>query len=114
MAFFLDVFNKILKVNDKKIFIIFDKNGNIWFAMRDLFKALGYTNLNKAINNIDIDKNNVKYYKKIRVSPRGDTLSNIQPNKKYVNESGLYEILSKSTKPFAKTFMNKYFKEIMP
>ena len=114
MAFFLDVFNKILKVNDEKIFIIFDKDGNIWFAMRDLFKALGYNNVDNRINKMDIDVNNVKYYKKIRVCTRVQTLGNIQPNKKYVNESGLYEILSKSTKPFAKTFMNKYFKEIMP
>jgi prophage antirepressor-like protein len=45
--FFMDVFNKLLKINDKTIMIIFDVNGNIWFKFRDLLKALGYTSLTK-------------------------------------------------------------------
>jgi prophage antirepressor-like protein len=43
----MDVFNKLLKINDKTIMIIFDVNGNIWFKFRDLLKALGYTSLTK-------------------------------------------------------------------
>ena len=39
---------------------------------------------------------------------------NAQPHKKYVNESGLYQILASSTKPLAKIFMNEYFSNIMP
>ena len=38
----------------------------------------------------------------------------MQPATKLINESGLYELLSISTKPLAKLFMNKYFAEIMP
>ena len=29
--FFLDIFNKILKINDDTIIIIFDVNNNVWF-----------------------------------------------------------------------------------
>jgi len=39
---------------------------------------------------------------------------NFQKTTIFINESGLYEVLSLSTKPLAKTFMTKYFKEIMP
>ena len=38
----------------------------------------------------------------------------LKPNKIFINESGLYEILSKTTKPLAKLFMDKYFTDIMP
>ena len=38
----------------------------------------------------------------------------LKPNKIFINESGLYEILSKTTKPHAKLFMDKYFTDIMP
>ena len=34
MDFFLDVFNKLFKINDTKIMIIFDKEGNTWFKYR--------------------------------------------------------------------------------
>jgi hypothetical protein len=38
----------------------------------------------------------------------------MQNNTKFINESGLYELLSISKKPLAKIFMDKYFTEIMP
>ena len=38
----------------------------------------------------------------------------MQPHTKFINESGLYELLSISTKPLAKIFMDRYFTDIMP
>jgi prophage antirepressor-like protein len=112
-TFFLDIFNKILNYEDKQIKIIFDSNGDIWFGLRDILKVLDYINLDKAIHKIS--KQYKKKYKDLRVCPRGHTLSkNQQPNTIFINESGLYQILSNSTKPIAKLFMNKYFTEIMP
>ena len=32
-SFFLDIFNKILKVNENEIMIIFDNDNNIWFSL---------------------------------------------------------------------------------
>ena len=79
----------------------------------DVLKVLDYKNLDKTIYNIS--KNNRKKYKDLRVCLRGHTLSkNQQPNTIFINESGLYQLLSNSTKPIAKLFMNKYFTEIMP
>jgi hypothetical protein len=39
---------------------------------------------------------------------------NLHPKTLFINESGLYEVLSKSTKEIAQIFKDKYFKEIMP
>jgi prophage antirepressor-like protein len=115
--FFLDIFNKLLKINNSNVFIIFDKNGDIWFAFKDLLIALGYSNYKKAIKKIKINKNFIKMYENIikhYVAPRGSPLRKIHPYKKFINESGLYEVLSISTKPLAKVFMNEYFTKIMP
>jgi prophage antirepressor-like protein len=51
---------------------------------------------------------------KIKVSQSIGIPSNFQKTTKFINESGLYELLSISTKPLAKIFMDKYFREIMP
>ena len=47
-TFFLDIFSKILKINENEIIILFDKNNNIWFALIDIVKTLGYSNYRKA------------------------------------------------------------------
>ena len=44
-TFFLDIWNSLIKINENNIFIIFDIDGNIWFALKDLIKALGYKSL---------------------------------------------------------------------
>jgi len=116
--FFMEIFNDILKINDNEIAILFDKKGNIWFGLRDIIKSLKYNNIRNAITKLKISKTNVKIYSKISKDIRGTTglvpLYTNQPHKKFINESGLYELLSISTKPLAKIFMNKYFTEIMP
>ena len=113
-SFFLDIFNKIIKINENEILIIFDKDNNIWFGLRDIIKALNYNNITNAITNINISKEYKKQYNKI-LTPNGQGVRKfIKPNKKFINESGLYELLSISTKPLAKIFMNEYFINIMP
>jgi prophage antirepressor-like protein len=120
--FFLEVFNKILKVNDTEITILFDKSNKIWFGYRDILKALEYSNYKKATQTIKLNHNYMKKYIEIthgthkgvpRVISDKKTIE-IHPSKIFINESGLYEVLSLSTKPLAKIFMDKYFTEIMP
>jgi hypothetical protein len=55
MNFFLDVFNKLFKINDKEIIIIFDKEGNIWFKFRDVLLALGYSDILHRIVDMKIN-----------------------------------------------------------
>lgn len=109
--FFLDIFNKLLKINNNDIIIIFDNKNNIWFAFKELLKALEYSNYKKASNKLKIDKIFIVKYKNIGVPLEGYPL---QPDKKFINEHGLYQLLSISTKPLAKIFMNEYLSNIMP
>ena len=116
--FFMEIFNEILKINDNDVVILFDNKGDVWFGLRDIIKLLQYNNVRNAITKLKISNTNVQIYSKINKNTRGCTpvvpLYTHQPHKKFVNESGLYELLSISTKPLAKIFMDKYFTEIMP
>ena len=103
--FIIDIFNNILKINDKSIFIIIDLNGAIWFGYKS--KASDYKTLN-------INNKYLRSYKKIKVPSSMGLPLNFQSSTKFINESGLYQLLSKSTKPLAKKFMEKYFIDIMP
>ena len=85
--FFLDIFNELLKINEDNIIIVFDINGDIWFALRDILKALGYSSIKKVIYTININTNNKKYYKNISILPNGSTLYNSQPSRLFINES---------------------------
>lgn len=113
MSFFLDVFNKLLKINKDEIIIIFDINGDIWFGLKDVIRALGYKSLLNTYR-MKIPLKFISKIKKIKVSSLMGIPSNLQYNTKIINESGLYYILSISNKPLAKLFMDKYINEIMP
>jgi prophage antirepressor-like protein len=114
--FYLDVFNKLISINEHKVFIIFDKNGNIWFNFKDLLTALGYENPKLAIQQLKI---NSKYLKKIddlkgALYHNTPMVKNIQPHSNMINNVGLFMVLSRSRKDISKQFMEKYIEDIMP
>ena len=111
-TFFLDIFNQIFKINDSEIIIIFDIDGDVWFSLRNIFELLNYQNIDKVVTNMKIK--NKREFRNIRSTPGGGDLHGMQPRQLFINESGLYEVLTKSTKPIAEIFKNKYFEEIMP
>jgi prophage antirepressor-like protein len=49
-SFFLDIFNKILKINNHDIVCVY--KDEIWFGLRDILKALEYNNYKKAIKKL--------------------------------------------------------------
>ena len=110
----MEIFNNIIKVNNDQIMIIYDKEGEIWFKLKDILQMLDYTaNLNK-IYQLNINKNNIRQYYEIRPSLSIGIPSNFQKNTNFINETGLNQLLAGSNKPIAKAFMNKYFADIMP
>ena len=66
-TFFLDIFNQIFKINNIKIMMIFDINGDVWFSLRNIFELLKYQNIDKVITNMKIK--NKEEYGNIRVIP---------------------------------------------
>ena len=65
-TFFLDIFNKILRIGDREIFIIFDIKGEIWLSFKSLVYSLEYSSYTKQLTKLNIDKNFIKYYKYIK------------------------------------------------
>jgi prophage antirepressor-like protein len=112
MSFIVNVFENLLKYNDSNIFITFDNDNNIFFKLRDILKLLGYTDVKKALIRFDINKEyTVKY---IDLNNRGHSMSPIHPSTRFINESGLYILLSNSRKDLAKKFRNELFANIIP
>lgn len=120
MNFFLDIFDKLLKINENEIVIIFDKDSNVWLKYRDVLKALGYSDIDHTIVDMKINSEHKKNYTTIlalgmpTVQKECPQTHNIKHNVIFINESGLYEVLTQSRKPLAQVFKDKYFKEIMP
>ena len=89
--------------------IIIDSNDNLWFNANDLTNALGYNKPKHTIqNHIDIkDKIQLQYI---------NHNNNIKkhPQTIYLNETGLYTLLIKSTKPIAKKFTSWITGEVLP
>ena len=110
--FYLDVFDKILNINDKKVFIVFDKNGDIWFCFNELLYAIGYKDPKNTRKKLNIDK---KYLQNIKNLKGGD-LYPFEKNKGasiMINQSGLFSVLTKSNMSLAKDFMEKYVDDTM-
>ena len=86
--FYLDVFNKILNVNDKQIFIVFDKDNNIWFKYADILNIIGYKDLSKAMININIDNKYICKYSKLKGLESDSRPFNFQPHTIMINNNG--------------------------
>jgi prophage antirepressor-like protein len=115
MSFIINIFENLLKYNDKNIFIVLDINNNIWFKMSDILRILGYNNIKKAGQTLNKKyKYKFKYIPlhKMRYPSRGTSTFN--NNTYFINESGLYQLLSNSKKELAGKFRDELFSNILP
>jgi prophage antirepressor-like protein len=90
--------------------------GEPWFKAKQVAEALGYIKTKQAIQ-INVDDEDKKQYKDLDVTshgpiyrPVGGTVSNAV----YVNESGLYSLILRSTKPEAKVFKRWVTSQVLP
>ncbi len=84
-----------------------DEQGEPWFVGRDVAKALGYNNAQKAVlQHVDeLDKTTV---------PIWDTGSNYKTRAVIINESGLYSLILSSKLESAKSFKRWVTSEVLP
>jgi hypothetical protein len=101
-SFFLDIWNHLIKINEKNIFIVFDIEGNIWFALKDLIKSLGYKSL-LNIYKMKIPNEYISKIENIKVSSLIRIPYNFQPKTTFINEEGLNYILIRSNKVIKKS-----------
>jgi len=114
MSVFIDVFNNLLKYNEQEVFIVVDKYNQIWFKLKDIIKLLGYSNVKKTLYSSIIDKNNKKKYSQLKVYPSKGTPPNFQSKSIFIDEAGLYKLLTNSKKDLAKKFKDEIFTNILP
>ena len=98
----IEVFN-----NDKfgNIRVFADENGEPWFVAADVCRVLDIKNPSDTINKrLDSDERGIE----IIYTPSGDQEMLV------VNESGLYNLMFRSTKPEAKKFRKWVTEEVLP
>ena len=76
MSFIIDIFENLLKYNDKQVFIVLDINNNIWFKMKDIIKVLNYSNTKKAVQSVKVDKKYQQKYKYLTMYPLEGYIAN--------------------------------------
>jgi len=108
----IKTFSNLIKLNDKDISIAFDDKNKIWFSLRDVFTALDYKDIKKEIKRFDIDKKHLISYGKLNLKP-SDKYEKKHPQSVMIDESGIYILLDKSTKPIAKKFRDALFTDIL-
>jgi prophage antirepressor-like protein len=109
-------YNNIFIFNNTKILVLFDKNNTIWMSYNSILKALGYNDIKKLKKRIDIKNEYFSTYEEIhKQSDLNKIKINYQkPNEKFINESGIYLLLSKSSKDIAKKLSEKLFVDVLP
>lgn len=98
----IDLFNNILRYKDNDIVIVLDDDGEPQFSAIQIAKILGYVNTKRDISN------NVPEEYKTTLDQIVDNPSEINPNAQphsiFINESGLYALVSKSKQIQAEDF----------
>lgn len=111
--FVFDILTQVLKYKDSKVKIVFDINGDPWFAFKELMLMFGYTTFAKQTSKIKISIGNKKAYKDLNAITPIESKGNRNVTK-FINEAGLYELLNNSTKSIAIEFRKQIFNEILP
>lgn len=115
MSFIYNSFDKILKYNDVNVIIIFDINGSMWLRLIDIYRLLGYENPKLAVMRSTINPEFKRHFREIsRVSSMIPLSKNIHKDTNFINEYGLYQVLSNSNKETSKIFRDELFTRVLP
>lgn len=95
--------------NGQKVTILLDEHDVPWFCVNEIGEIIGYNNSNKKVTD-DIKKKYIKFFKDIDLQHH--THQYITNHTKFINESGLYQLIFTSELPFAKKFKELVLEEI--
>ena len=102
----------MFKFNDKHDVNYVVVDSEPWFRAKDVATLLDYKDTNQAIR-VNVDDDDKKKMQELR--PVSDTpLDHNTKTSIYINESGLYALILKSTKPEAKQFQRWITKDVLP
>ncbi len=115
-AIVTDIYENIIKFNNVNIVLLFDNDNNIWFSYNGVLESIGYTDIKKKKNRLQLDNKYFDTYENIYSTSSANKSANksIHPYTKMINEPGLYLLLSKSNKELAKKLLEKMMIDILP
>src|SRR5688572_10958166 len=96
---------QVFEYEDKRPFRIIDRNGEPWFVLGDVCRELEIANPRDAASRLDDDEKDA-----VGIS---DGIGRLQ-QQTIINESGLYSLILRSSKPAAKRFKKWVTKEVLP
>ena len=110
-----EFYDNIFKFNDTDILVLFDKDSNVWLSYNSILKSLGYTDLKKLKKRLAINDEYFDSYENIYSQSKLNKTKNEyqKPNEKFINESGIYLLLSRSSKHSAKDLSKILFTEVL-
>ena len=108
----MNLFDHILKYNDKTIYIAFDSKLKPYFHANQLCQILEYNDCKRAIR-INVDKEDIFPLSKI-VKNYKMLYKNVQGTTKFLSEIGMYSLILASRTKRAKEIKNWITREVMP
>ncbi|AKI81610.1 BRO-n domain-containing protein [Acanthamoeba castellanii mimivirus] len=102
---------KMFNHENVDITVIMDKNKDYWYKGKDIATLLEYTNQKSAISR-NVSENYKKQYSELGVNP--STPLKIDPQTMFINDCGLFQLVSKSNKKEAINLWRQITKEILP
>ena len=97
-----------LPFGNKQIKVVVDSDDRIWFSFSDTLRVLGIRDYTTARVNTLLEQHIRPLYTISSPKIIG------QPKTRYVSEPGLYIMMSTSSKPLARQFVNWLFNEVVP
>jgi len=107
----VDLYNGILKYNDKDVVIVIDNDNQIWFYGRQVAKILNYKDTNDAIRKKVFPENKLIYE---HIKEFSKYKYNIQDHAIFINEPGLYQLILRSKMKDARNFQYWITNEVIP
>lgn len=86
---------------------VIQKDGQPWWVLSDVCKALGLTNPSKVVQRLDEDE-------RLKVDPNLELGSRSNMPLTLISESGLYAVILRSDKPQARAFRKWITAEVLP
>ncbi|AYV77499.1 MAG: BRO-N domain protein [Dasosvirus sp.] len=111
MSSLVDVYDGILKYNNKDIVIVIDKYSNIWFYGKQIADILEYKNSRLTIIQKVREYNKTTYGE---IKEYSKYKYNIQDHAIFINESGLYQLILRSKMRNAIKFQDWIVGEVIP
>jgi superfamily II DNA or RNA helicase len=102
-SIFIEYLKKEFNIN-----LLYDKNNNIWLAFNEILKIIGYSNIKQYKKRLTIDDVYFNSHETLFSQSQLNTIKQRyqKPNAVFINEAGIYKLLTMSSKTIAKKYLH--------